>query len=140
MKLPGKTMIKVSSILFIISGVLALAVYLVGTLLFSAATVKTDVIAGWIVVAICVFYTIMGLLELIAGVKGIKGCNSKEAALSLKVWGIIVMIISLFTNVLSGISNYIGGTSSLPVIILGIIMSVLFPVLYIVGASKNANA
>ena len=132
--MPGKYFIKISSILFIISAVMSILTYSISGLAFILVTkdMKENI-------CVCALYTFFAGIQLIAGVKGIKGCERKDAALDLKKWGFIFIGISL----LSGIINLIycifvkeGVPSAAASIAVGLIL----PLLYIYGASLNAKA
>ena len=137
--MPGKNLIKIPSIFLLIGGIIGLIVYLIVGLLLSAATVSTNSGLGWIVVAVDVIWTILALLQVIAAIKGLTGCNKKAAAPSLKKWGIILLVVA----VVAGIFNLVNAAltdSQMISVIIGIIFSFLFPILYICGAARNEKA
>lgn len=137
--MPGKNLIKVTSILFIIGAIISIIIYPLAGLLFGYATVDTGENAGWIFVVICLFYTLLAVLQLIASVKGIKGCNNKAAAADIKKWGYILIVIALISGIVNFVNSILQGQ---PVITsaINIILGLLLPILYIRGASLNENA
>lgn len=137
--MPGKTKIKVTSVLFIIGAIVSIITYTIAGLLFEVATVDTGEKYGMLFVAVCVLYTIFGILELIAGIKGIKGCGVKEAAPSLKKWGYVLLVIALICGIMNAIQYFLKGESILYAI-LGVLLSLVIPGFYIYGASQNKNA
>lgn len=76
-----------------------------------------------------------GVLQLIAGIQGVRYSDVPEKAGTCIAWGIIVLII----QVIGLIVNLSGSDSSAFVIILTIIFSIAVPVLYLVGAFKNRS-
>lgn len=134
--MPGKNYIKVTSILLILSAIIAVIVYPIAGLFLSYATIDTGENLGWIIVVICLLYTIAAVLQLTAGIKGVKGCNNKKAAPDLKKWGKIVLIISLIAGVVNFI-NAILQQESIVIGVISILLSLAIPILYIHGASLN---
>lgn len=137
--MPGKGYLKVTSILFIIGAIISLIIYPITGLLLSYATVDTGEKAGWLFVAMCLFYTILAILQLIASVKGIKGCNSRKAAPDLKKWGYVLIVISLVCGIINFVQSILNSQSVISGI-LSIIIGLVLPGLYIYGASLNEQA
>ena len=137
--MPGKNYIKVTSILLLISAIICIIIYPIAGLFFDYATIKTGESLGWIFVAICVLYTIVAILELIASIKGIKGCNDKSACASLKTWGTIVLVIAVISAIFNFVTAMMGGDSILSSVI-SFLVSLILPGLYLYGVSLNQNA
>lgn len=137
--MPGKNYIKVTSILFVIGAAISIVIYTVSGLLLGYAAADTGEKLGWIIVVMCLFYTLLSVLQFIASVKGIKGCSSKEAAPSLKRWGYLLIAITL----LSGITNFaqaiLNGQSVISSAV-SVLFGLILPALYIYGASLNEKA
>lgn len=137
--MPGKGYIKFTSVLLIISAVLAVIIYPIAGLLLEYATVDTGEEMGWLFVVICLLYTVAAILQLIAGVKGVQGCDDKAAASDLKKWGEIVLVIAAIAGIVNFVSYIIGHQSVLPSI-LAVLLGLVFPAIYIYGASLNERA
>ena len=71
-----------------------------------------------------------GIIELIAGINGVKHCNKPENAKKCITWGIIVIALSVISNVLAVIG---GGEFS----VLSFVIGLIVPGLYIYGAFLN---
>lgn len=137
--MPGKGYVKVASVLLIISAVLSFIVYPVAGLLLGYATMETGENLGWIFVVVCLLYTVAAILQLMAGVKGMKGCNTKESTGDLKKWGKVVLVISIIAAIVNAV-NSILKQDSLAISIVSILLSFVIPGLYIYGASLNEKA
>lgn len=137
--MPGKNFIKIPSIFMAIGGAISIIVYLILGLFLSYATVNEGENMGWLVVALAVVYTVLSLLEFIAAAKGIKGCDKKEAAEELRKWGIVLLVVSFIAGVFNFISSILQGGSIVSGLI-SAILGLLFPILYIYGASLNQKA
>ncbi len=138
----GSTLLKVVSIIMIIGGIIgAISSLLVagGAGLMTAVqsnpeAQKAAAEAGgnlgvvtallWIAAIFCV---ISAVIEIIAGVKGKKNCNNPAAAQSLIIWGVVSAVISVIGNVLFA-------TSGVGVQVVSIILGLVLPILYIIGA------
>ena len=71
-----------------------------------------------------------GIIELIAGINGVKHCNKPENAKKCITWGIIVIALSVISNVLAVIG---GGEFN----VLSFVIGLIVPGLYIYGAFLN---
>jgi hypothetical protein len=138
MNAPGKGILKVTSILFIIFGALDIVLSLIGlagsALLTSVAasygsTVVTAV-AGILLVLLIVALA-LSALYLVVGILGVKKSDDPSKASFFITWGIVLCVLQLISLIITTIS------SSFP--FLGFIGFVL-PILYIVGGYQNKNA
>lgn len=73
---------------------------------------------------------VSAVAELIAGIVGVKNCKKPEKARTCVVWGVIVAVLCVAGSVLTVV-----GGNSFPVF--SLILGLVLPVLYIVGAIKN---
>lgn len=125
MNAPGKGMLKVTSILFIVFGAIATIVSILavaGAGLLSAATMG----ATNLIVVAAVILLISSVAMLVIGILGIKRSSDPSKAMFFIVTGIILCVL----NLVSMIMNF--DWSSL--------ISFVLPVLYIIGGFMNKNA
>lgn len=146
MEQTGSKLLKVMSILMIIGGILSAIVSLFSLVGAGAMTAvsgnpdaqKAAADAGtnmgavtafiWVSVIIMV---ISAVIEIIAGVKGVKNWNNPSAAQSLLGFGVVCAILAVIGSIVSAV----GGAFS----IFGLILGLIFPVLYIIGAVQLKN-
>lgn len=132
----GKTYLKVTGILLLIGGILGVLCYGLLTLLLGVALVDQGTGSGAIpVTAIVVVYVIASIIQLVAGVMGIKGCNKSSKADGCFKIGIVVLIISI----LAAIVNMAGAGFTFSGILYAL-LGLVVPGLYIYGAKLNKNS
>ena len=127
----GATFLKVTGIIMIVVGALDIIlgiVLLIGAL---AANALADGALGLLVVA-ALIALVGAVIQLIAGIIGVKNCNKPEKAQTCIVWGAIVAAL----NVLSVVLTVAQGGDIAVSGILGIVV----PALFIFGAIKNKQA
>ena len=130
----GSGFLKVTGILMIIGGSLGLilgiiAIAGVGLL----AAVSDGAISSTLLTVSCLFIIVSAVAELVAGIIGIKNCKAPEKATSCIVWGIIVAVLCIAGEIFSVASG-----SSFNV--LSVILGLVLPVLYIIGAALNKKS
>ena len=132
----GKTYLKVTGILLLIGGILGVLCYGLLTLLLGVALVDQGTGSGAIpVTAIVVVYVIASIIQLVAGVMGIKGCNKSSKADGCFKIGIVVLIISI----LAAIVNMAGAGFTFSGILYAL-FGLVVPGLYIYGAKLNRDS
>ena len=131
---PGKGMLKVVGILFIIFGGISL---LLGILaLFGAISggvingveIQTGASAGTILFS-AILVIVLAALDLCVGIIGVKNCDKPEKAQTCFVLGVLLIVVVL----VSAIINIIGGKFVWYATLIGLVL----PVLYLIGALKN---
>ena len=139
----GKNFLKVCGILMIIGGALGIIFGIIG--LIGGAAVSSlgyeagevdAVTGGGLIIVAGVLGLIGGILELIAGIVGVKNCNKPEKSTACIVWGFIVLVLNLISVILT-IASSTGAAGS---IIVSVICSLAIPVLYLIGAFMNKKA
>lgn len=132
----GSKMLKVTGILMIIGGALALVIALIAVIGIAAAASLAAGALGGGIVALAVIASILALLgggiELAAGILGVKNWNQPAKAQSCIVFGAIIIALSVLSNILNLAS---GSEFNLFSLLLGLVL----PVLYLVGAVQLKN-
>ena len=127
----GSVLLKVAGILMIIGGALAIVLGIIGLIGVSALVYLSngELSSGLLYLAF-VLALVGGILQLIAGIIGVKNWNKPEKAKTCIVWGVIVAVISVLSNILTAV-----GGSDFSVV--SLITGLALPALYIVGAILN---
>lgn len=132
----GSKMLKVTGILMIIGGALALVIALIAVIGIAAAASLAAGALGGGVIALAVIASILALLgggiELVAGILGVKNWNQPAKAQSCIVFGAIIIALSVLSNILNLAS---GSEFNLFSLLLGLVL----PVLYLIGAVQLKN-
>lgn len=143
MNAPGKSLLKVCGILMVIFAAIGLVVTVMGFIGYSvmdnpevqqameqaalqsgtAVASKSETLISLLLSALAV------VLEMAAGILGIRNCNRPDKAQSCFIMGVIIIAYQLVNAVYATI---VGGFS-IPSTIIGLIL----PVLYVWGALKN---
>ncbi len=127
----GQKFLKVTGILMIIGGAFGIIAGIVAILGVSGLAALSGSAAGTgLLYAASFLCLISGIVQLIAGIQGVKNCTKPELAQKCIVWGAIVAVLSVLGNVL----NMVGGSGfSVTSLATGLIL----PALYIYGAYLN---
>lgn len=128
----GSKFLKVTGILMIVFGALALILSIVAAIGL-AALVALEV-NTWQYTAAVILMLVGSIFELIAGIVGVKNCNKPEKAGTCMVWGIIVIALSVLSNVLTLVGNPDNFS------IVNLLTGLVIPVLYLIGAVMNKKA
>lgn len=132
----GSKMLKVTGILMIIGGALALVIAIIAVIRIAAAASLAAGVLGGGIIALAVIASILALLgggiELAAGILGVKNWNQPAKAQSCIVFGAIIIALSVLSNILNLAS---GSEFNLFSLLLGLVL----PVLYLVGAVQLKN-
>ena len=131
MEAKGSGFLKVTGILMIIGGAISLIVAIVAIIGIAALVyVAGSEINAGLLYAAGVISLVSAVAERIAGIVGVKNCKKPEKARTCVVWGVIVAVLCVAGSVLTVV-----GGNSFPVF--SLILGLVLPVLYIVGAIKN---
>lgn len=131
MEAKGSGFLKVTGILMIIGGAISLIVAIVAIIGIAALVyVAGSEINAGLLYAAGVISLVSAVAELIAGIVGVKNCKKPEKARTCVVWGVIVAVLCVAGSVLTVV-----GGNDFPVF--SLILGLVLPVLYIVGAIKN---
>ena len=97
----GQKILKVTSILMIIGGVIAVVVGVLAILGISALAALSGSTEGiGLLYASSILVTVASVIQFIAGIKGIGACSDSQKAASCIKWGIIIAILTLVLNLL----------------------------------------
>lgn len=124
----GASFLKVTGILMIIGGGISLIVA-IAALLGIAALAVLGASSG-ILYAAGVLTLVSAVAELVAGIIGVVNAKRSEKAGLCMAWGVIVAVLCVAGCVLTAV-----GGSDFPV--LSLILGLVLPVLFIIGAAKN---
>ena len=139
----GSKMLKVCGIITIIFGAISIVASILAVVgagagasyvaetgeLGQEALLATGIILE-VVIAAAVLSLVGSVIELIAGILGVKNWNKPEKATICVVFGIIVLALTVISLILSAVG---GGTSSASIVI-SVICGLALPVLYLIGA------
>ena len=118
----GQRILKVTSILMIIGGVIAVVVGVLAILGISALAALSGSTEGiGLLYASSIIVTVASVIQFIAGIKGVGACSDSQKAASCIKWGIIIVG---------------GGTFS----ITSLVLNLLLPGLYVYGAMQMKGA
>ncbi|MBR3243463.1 MAG: hypothetical protein IKF90_12325 [Parasporobacterium sp.] len=135
LKVCGILMIIGGAVTIIVSGIIGIVGYVAGSAVSGMGEYGAGAVLGVAALISAILYLIGGIVELIAGIIGVKNNNRPEKATTCIVFGFIVLVINLIGTILS-----ISGSSSAGSIIVSIICSVALPVLYLIGAFLNKKS
>ena len=124
----GSGFLKVTGILMIIFGAIALLISLiamVGISALSAVGVNSTLL--WVA---GIFSVASATFEMVAGIIGVKNCKNPAKANTCMAWGIVVAGMCLLGQILN-----VAGGSDFNVV--SLLIGLVLPVLYIIGAAKN---
>ena len=124
----GASFLKVTGILMIIGGGISLIVA-IAALLGIAALAVLGASSG-ILYAAGVLTLVSAVAELVAGIIGVVNAKRSEKAGLCMAWGVLVAVLCVAGCVLTAV-----GGSDFPV--LSLILGLVLPVLFIIGAAKN---
>ena len=132
----GQGFLKVTSILMIIGGALGALAGIVAIALaagYAALAFEIDPGTAGLLFGGAILIIVAAIVEIIAGVMGLKACKAGKGAAKCFVWGIIVAVLTVISIILS-----IAGGSEVNII--NILLNLVVPVLYIVGAVQMKNS
>ncbi len=128
MEAKGSGFLKVTGIIMIVGGALGIILSLIaiaGVAILAAAGASSGLLYLSVVISI-----VGAVLEMVAGIIGVKNCKNTEKASTCLMWGIIVIACSILSNIIAVVA---GGEFNVSSMLIGMIL----PVLYIVGAIRN---
>ena len=134
MKNQGQTFLKVTSILMVIGGIIALFAGVFAILGVSALAALMGSAEGTgLLYAGSVLAVVTSAVEILAGAKGLKACRLPEKAGECVILGIAIVALSMISIAVS-----VKGGGEFKII--NLVVNLLVPVLYILGAVKTKPA
>ncbi len=127
----GNKFLMVTGILMIIGGAFGIIAGIVAILGVSGLAALAGSAAGTGMLYLASFLCLAsGIVQLIAGVMGVKNCEKPEMAQKCIIWGAIVAALSVLGNILNVV---VGSSFNVTSLLTGLIL----PALYIYGAYLN---
>ena len=97
----GQKILKITSILMIIGGIIAAIAGVIAILGVSALAALSGSAEGTgLLYASSILVTVASVIQFIAGIKGIGACNAPQKAASCIKWGIIIAILTIISIVI----------------------------------------
>lgn len=130
----GQKVLKVTSILMIIGGVIAAIAGVVAILGISALAALSGSAedTGWLYAG-SILVTVASVIQFIAGIKGIGACSDPRKAASCIKWGVFIAGMSVGSMIVGFIG---GGEFSLT----SLLLNLLLPGLYAYGAAQMKDS
>jgi len=125
----GQSFLKITSILMIVGGIIAVitgVIAILGISVLAALSGSVEVTVLLYVSSILV--TVASVIQIITGVKGLKACKAPETAGKCVTWGIVIAVLSIISLVIGLIG---GGDFNITMA-----LNLLVPGLYIYGAMQ----
>ena len=130
----GQKILKVTSILMIIGGILAAILSVIGILGVSALVAMAGSAEDTgLFYASFILAVVASIIEFIAGIKGIGACSAPQKAASCVKWGIIIAVMTIISMIIGLVA---GGEFN----ITSLVLNLLLPGLYAYGAMQMKNS
>ena len=126
----GSKFLKVTGILMIIFGAIALVFAIIG--IASIGVLAALGASSGLLTISCILALVGAVVELVAGIIGVMNWNKTEKANVCITWGIIVIALCIISNILTVVA---GGTFNIVSLLTGLVI----PVLYLIGGIQNKN-
>lgn len=134
MEAKGAKFLKVTGILMIIGGALGIIFGIASLIGVAALALLMDgEISTGLLYAAGFISLLSAVVQLIAGISGVKNCKNPEKSGKCIVWGALVIAFSLIGSILTVVGGDSFPTSSF-------LIGLILPGLYIFGAAKNKAA
>ncbi|MEG1847193.1 MAG: hypothetical protein RRX92_05230 [Lachnospiraceae bacterium] len=135
MEAKGKTLMKVVSIVMIVGsvlGIIAAIIMLIGggavAAIGGASGLEGSGVVGGTLIGLSIVTIVVGVIELLAGIFGVKECGNVEMAPKCFKYGIVLIILVAVEIIFSIVT---GGFKIMD------LLGFLFPVLYTLAANMN---
>ena len=132
----GQGFLKVTSILMIVGGALGAILGLIAIALaavYAALAFEIDPGTAGLLFGGGILIIVAAVVEIIAGIMGLKACKAGKGAGKCVIWGIIVAVLTIISIILS-----VAGGSEVNIV--NIVLNLVVPALYIFGAVQMKNS
>ena len=126
----GSSFLRVCGILMIIGAILSLVFAVIAVIVIRQPGSGLNTPIHWVSVVLAF---VGSVIELIAGILGVRYADKPEKAKTCIVCGVLVILMTLLSQVISAVS---GGEVNF----LNALTGLLVPILYVIGAFKNQRA
>lgn len=126
----GSSFLRVCGILMIIGAILSLVFAVIAVIVIRQPGSGLNTPIHWVSVVLAF---VGSVIELIAGILGVRYADRPEKAKTCIVCGVLVILMTLLSQVISAVS---GGEVNF----LNALTGLLVPILYVIGAFKNQRA
>ena len=126
----GSSFLRVCGILMIIDAILGLVFAVLAVIVIRQPGSGLNTPIHWVSVVLAF---VGSVIELIAGILGVRYADRPEKAKTCIVCGVLVILMTLLSQVISAVS---GGEVNF----LNALTGLLVPILYVIGAFKNQRA
>ena len=131
---PGKGLLKVSGILFIVFGGISLllgVLALAGLMMPGGAQMveQTTGVSATTVIIGAILIVVIAAVNITAGILGVKNANKPEKAQTCFIVAVVLLVIIIVNSVISVSTGQFN--------IVSIVIQFVLPVLYLLGAIKN---
>ncbi|MFP3154724.1 hypothetical protein LQZ18_09935 [Lachnospiraceae bacterium ZAX-1] len=134
-------LLKVSSILLIIGGALAIIVGIIALIGIGALAVFASEMGGTGALTFAAVLSLLGaIFELVAGISGVKNAAKPEKAQNCIVFGIIVAVLCVAGNILYSVSYASLTETAFSPNFVGLVTGLVLPVLYLIGAFQSKKS
>ena len=129
----GQKILKVTSILMIVGGIIAAITGVIALLSISTLAALSGSAKGTgLLYASSILVTLASVIQLIAGIKGLGACSDPQKAAGCIKWGIFIAGMSIGSMII----GLVGGASFS---ITSLVLNLLLPGLYAYGAMQVRN-
>ena len=128
----GRNFLKVTGILMIIGGAIGLILSIIALLGVGALDYLSGGAVAGLLYASGIVALLGSVLEFVAGIVGVANSKKSHKATTCLVWGIIVAAMTVLSTILA-----LAGGNSFGNQIASLLIGLVLPVLYIIGAVMN---
>jgi hypothetical protein len=134
-------LLKVSGILLIIGGAIAIIVGIIALIGVGALAVFAEGTGGTGALTFAAVLSLLGaIFELVAGISGVRNAAKPEKAKNCIVFGVIVLVLSVVGNILYSVSYASLTETAFSLNFVGLLTGLALPMLYLIGAFQSKKS